>query len=277
MAPLAVQVRVVSQTGAREATLEIRAANAERSLGARALPVREADCSAIADAVALVLVLLSRHAAVETLPTAATTADQPPPMAAPPAEPAPPPAAAKPQQEPASPIRVQIGAGALLMIGLLPEAAFGLSLEAELLLGVPSLRLRASLLFPQSEDVAEGSVHFSAYELAFDACLGTAVADAPRIELRICAGPRAGLVTAASQGFALENNQPVDPTLYLGMGPEAKLGLTNWASLQLGAALAVGLFRPRYVLRLQDTGLELEVAEPSMVRAELNLCLLLIF
>jgi hypothetical protein len=235
--------------------------------------------------VALVLVLLSRHAAQEPPPSAAAPEAQPPPQAAapappPPPPPAPPPTTAEaPQAQPAREggLRVEVAAGALMMLGMLPEVAFGVSLDAELVFGAPSLRLRAALLFPQSETVAEGSVRFSAYELALDGCLGTSVADNPRIGLRICAGLRGGLVHAASEGFALQNNQPIDPSLYLGLGPEARLGLTDWASLQLGVAAAIGLFRPRYVLRLQESGMEVEVAEPSLVRGELDLCLVLIF
>jgi hypothetical protein len=282
-APLAVQVRVVSQTAAREATLEIRAVNAERSLGARALPVRAQDCSAVAEAVALVLVLLSRHAAAEPPPSAAEAqpppapAPPPPPPAAEPVSPAVPPDAPRPPTPEPSPMRVHAAAGALLMLGMLPRAAFGLSLGAELVLGAPSLRLRAWLLLPQTENVAEGGVRFSAYELAFDACLGTRVADNPRFELQICAGPRAGIMHATGHGFELENYQPVDPTLYLGIGPEANLGLTDWALLQLGVGAAIGLYRPRYVVSLQDSGVQLEVAEPSLVRMELQLSLLLIF
>lgn len=288
-APLAVRVRVVSQTPAREATLEIRAANAERSLGARSLPVRAEDCSAISDAVALVLVLLSRHAAAESPPPAATPTEPPPPPAATPTEPPqvpavapappppPPPPPEAPPPKPESSIGWNVGAGGLFMLGMLPDPAFGVSLGAELVLGVPSFRLRAQLLFPQSRNVAEGSVQFSAYELAFDACLGTTVADAPRIVLRLCAGPRAGFAHAAGSGFALENYQPTDPTLYLGLGPEANLGLTDWAALQLGVAAAAGVLRPRYVLRLQDSGRQIEVADPGPVRAEVDLCLLLIF
>ena len=286
-APLAVHVRVVSQTPAREATLEIRAANAERSLGSRALPVRAEDCSAISDAVALVLVLLSRHAAAESPPPAAAPTETPPPPAAEPTEtpkapvvapaPPPPPKPPPPPPEAESSIGWNIDAGALLMLGMLPDPAFGVSLGAELVLGVPSVRLRALLLFPQSRSVAEGSVKFSAYELALDACLGISVADAPRIGLRVCAGPRVGFAHAAGSGFALENYQPTDPTLYLGLGPEANLGLTDWAALQLGVGVAAGILRPRYVLRLQDSGLQVEVADPGPVRAEVDLCLLLIF
>ncbi|HKU39218.1 MAG TPA: hypothetical protein VJR89_13750 [Polyangiales bacterium] len=273
-APLAVQVRVVSQSAGQDATLEIRAANAVRSLGARALPVSARDCAAIPDAVALVLVLLSRSAQAEAPPEEPSP---PPPAAAAPVAPPPASEPAAPEPPSAPGTQLQFGLGALFMFGQLPRPAFGATVEAELLFAVPSLRLRGAVLWPQTELAAEGSVRFSSYELALDGCLRTEVTSRPRLELRMCAGPHLGLMHAESSGFQLQNYRPVDVTLHLGAGPEAALELAKYAWLRAGAGAAIALFRPRYVLDVPDAAERQYVWEPGLVRAELSLCLMLIF
>ncbi len=262
-------VRTLDAPRPREATLEIRAHDAQRDLGARVLPVHQRDCGAMPDAVALVLVLLSRSAGEPPAPQ-----PEPPP---PPAGPLPPPPAAAPPPPPppppeSTPMSWHLAAGGSAVWGLLPSVALALHVEAGLAIApFWGLRARAELLWPQTRTAAEGTIDFWGAAIAAEACFHLLAPFSPRLVLRACAGPRLGFVRAASRGFTRLNLQPTDPTLYLGALLEAELRLGGATWLRLGGGLSGGLERP--VFWVEIAGQLQQLGATSPLRSELGLSL----
>jgi hypothetical protein len=128
------QVRLRAQPGAdpgqATTSLEAEVFAAGRWLGQRTLAVRPRDCGALPDALALVLLLLAREAPPAPPPTAARLS---------------PSAAGSRDIRPPGRGSVELGAGAGLLFGTLPAAAFALQLEAATLSDPISLRLRLGL------------------------------------------------------------------------------------------------------------------------------------
>jgi hypothetical protein len=266
--PLQVRLGTPSAQAGDATVLELDAFTAERWLGHRTLSLRARDCAALPDALALVLVLLA-HESPPAQPLPQVSAPLPPPAAATPAH------EARARSAPVGDF--SLGAGAGLMIGALPSAALALQLQAATL-GVPlSLRARATLLWPQEQRIAEGYVQTNDYELALEACAGFSFRDAPRVTLRLCAGPRVGLMRVRARDFALRNDRTTEFLLYLGLMPELALALGPNTSLQLGIAAALALLRPRFGVGL-DSGLRVSaLSTPSWLRTELLLSLVQIF
>lgn len=216
--------------------LEVVAESAGRELGARTLPVQTRDCDALPNTLALVLVLLAQ------------SAEAPPPTAA----------------------RFALSAGAQVLLGVLPRAALGLQLQAATVWRPVAIRLSASALLPQALAVAEGSIHWQSYELALEAC-SAGLQPLERLTVRLCGGPRAGLMYARSERFALQTEGASAALLYMGLLPEVSLRLGDASWLQLGAGVALALMRPRFFVAL-DGGDRVRVFDdPAPVRAELTL------
>ena len=280
--PLLVHLRARDGADADTTLLELEASAAGRPLGLRTLPVRTRDCAALPDALALVLVLLSRAAG----PTrqAASTAPAPPPAAratepsaatgsatAPSAT-----APRRPRPETRSET-VAIGAGAGVWLRALPRAALALQLQAATRREPLALRLTAALLWPQELGVAEGFIQTRGYELALEVCSEQRVRSLPRLALRLCLGPRFGLLVARGRQFQLGNQRAHEFSLHLGMLPEALLRIAADTWLQLGAGGAVALVRPQFGVGLERGQRRLSLAAPGPLRAELGLSLVQIF
>jgi hypothetical protein len=290
---LPLHVRVSSGTdAARGAVLEISAAGAV--LGQRTLSVRAGDCAALPDALALVLALLAREA--EPQPSAAAypapavddalpgqpraPVDLQPSAAAYPAPavddelPGQPRAVSEPPSDAASGVGA-LGAGVGVWLGALPAAALALQLQAATTGRTFSLRLRASLLWPQRQRIAEGVVRMADYELAAEVCTGFRFEDAPRLALRLCGGPRAGLLQVRADEFVVQNGRVSKFVLYLGLLPELGLALGPRTSLVLSGGAALALVRPQFAVVLEDR--EEALPAPRWLRAELGLTLTQIF
>jgi hypothetical protein len=197
------------------------------------------------------------------------------PTAAAPAPAPPKPGAPKPlaASEHAS---VELSAAAQALFGVLPHSALALQLRAATVWKPVSLRLAAAVLWPQTLQVAEGSIRWQSYELALEAC-SSALQPVSWLALRLCTGPRVGFMLARSQDFALQTKGAGVTLLYLGVGPEAsfRLGPATW--LQLGAGIAVALLRPQFFVGI-DGGERVRVFdEPTLMRGELGLSLAEIF
>lgn len=264
---------------ADELELELDAMADGRAVGQRRLTVRSSDCAALPDALAWVLVLLAQDAASAPQPAAAapsTNQRQDMQAAAPPQLVA----AESPDSRapmPASPGRFALGAGAGVWVGVLPSAAFALQLQAAVTIEPIAYRLRATVLWPQQLDIAEGSVLMRDYELAIEACPGLQLETQPRVELRVCAGPRLGLLYASARDFALRNDEATQFLLYFGVAPEASLALGRNTWLQLSTGAAVGLMRPRIAVAFGDGQSRTVLPALRTLRAELMLSLLQIF
>lgn len=260
-----VQLRAADEAAeAGVRSLALAAFSRQRSLGQRTLAVRSRDCAALPDALAWVLVLLAEEAGVQPPPPTAAVAQavdsdaKPTPVA---------------NQAPESKRAFALGAGAGVSFGVLPSAAFGLQLQGSLLSEPVALRARAAFLWPQELAVAEGYVRMQSYELALEACPGTQLGARPRIALRVCVGPRLGLLVARGRDFAIQNEHAAEFLLYFGVTPEASLALAGATWLQLSAGAAISLVRPRMGVAFDDGMRWMELSALHWLRAELMLSL----
>jgi hypothetical protein len=273
---------------AQETSLEIRAQQGERSLGARVLEVDPRDCAALPDAVGLVVVLLARAGAATAAeearqatwldPTddAGSSAKPSPSASAPPVdtERLPPLAADAP---PASePMRLALGAGASGVSGVMPGPALRLHLEAALIGERLGFRLRLGGYWPKREPVVEGSVGFAAGELAADGCLALATWAAAGSGLHACVGPRAGLIRAAGRGFRLQNNARLGLRLSAGALLALRVAIADATALRLEGGASIALLAPRLLVQLPE-GEAREVSSPGLGSAELGLSIEQVF
>jgi hypothetical protein len=268
---LRVELRSQDDTRAEVTQVELRAFRGARYLGARVLPIRAQDCSALPETLALVLDFLSRSAPPEPdnppdAPPAIPLVPQP--IAADLTEPAPPP------PHPSAENEWAVGLGMGAFFGALPQTAAALQLLAALRIPRIELRVHATVLWPQESSIAEGSVDMSAYELALEGC--------PTLQLepwalRLCFGPRFGIVRASSRGFAVRNRGPTEFSLYLGAVPEVAFAVTATTWLQLTAGIALALQRPKFVVQFQAPDPSLQLDGPSALRAEIGLNVVQIF
>ena len=264
---LRVSLRSLAQTDVTR--LELRAATEARVLGERSLPVRPDDCEALPDTLALVLLLLSQSAEPEPAPAALQlTAAEPMLDSEVPGRvrPTPPP--------PAGPV-IGLGIGAAGTFGALARAALELQLVAVLRTAALDWRVRAALLWPEELAIAEGRVTMRSYEVALEACPRWTLSQG--FEVRVCVGPRFGLVHAVSRGFAVQNTSASEFLLCASATPEAAVALTRSTWLALSAGLGVVLQRPRFVLEFAEPKPAVELAGPALVRAELGVALMQMF
>ena len=252
--------------GAWSAKLVLRSRTGAE-LGARELDTHAAHCSALDDAVVLVVALLvdspeARAQANAPPETPATAATHPEPPPAPPHETRlelPPETYA-----PREPFRVEMAASALGAVGVLPGAAFG----GEVVLGVRpphfiELRLRPAALLPQSAHAPapDRGGRFSLLSIAFDACplehtLG-------RLRLSGCAGQRVGRVLA--DGFGYRRNASSAELYYaLGISAGAVFWVARPVGVRLGLELEAPLTRDKY-FSVGSGGERLEIFRPSPV------------
>jgi hypothetical protein len=260
--------------------IEVSASTGPRSLGTRVLPVRTDDCNALPDTLALVLWLLYQNAEPEQPPE-----PQPPPSPQPRAATAPrdrelPPGqrpAPPPRPEPPTPLDVGFGASAGVALGALPHAALQLQLLAVLRVPILELRIRAGLLWPQTNTVAEGRIRMRNYDIALEGCPTWHASGSPRLDLRACLGPRFGVLYAESSGFAVQNTSNTELLVHIGTALEASLGLSDASWLELAAGVAVAVRRPRFVLNFATAQPPSRVAGPEVVRGEIGLSFVQIF
>jgi hypothetical protein len=271
-APL--RARVLSEPGAEPNSwlLQVSLFSAGHASGSRQLPVRSEDCQALPDALGLVLALLTRAAPVPQ----PEVAPSPQPSAA---DVAPPPAAPAEPAEPAEPAteHIALGGVASLFTGVLPASAFGLHLMAASPAEGPSLRLKVGLLWPQTHALAEGQIEARSYELTTEACMGVRLPSWPRLAVRLCVGPRFGLMYARGRDFGVENQAARKFLMYVGALPELALRLGGNTWLQLAAGAAVALVRPRFLVGLARGRQVVELADPAVFRSELTLSVVQIF
>ena|GEM_PF-3077793 len=275
--PLRVRLRAAPGQSADASAIELDAAAYGVTLGQRTLSIRARDCAAVPDVLALVLALLARQASSDSQLRAARNAARAQPAAvveqAPAEQLGPPPE----QRTPSISGSVGLGAGVGMFFGALPSAAPALQLQAATPIGDPlTLRARATLLWPQQQRIAEGSVNLQHYELALEACAGFSFRDT-RLSLRLCGGPRVGLMIVHARDFTLQNERATEFLMYLGVQPELGLALGPRTSLNLGVAIAAAVVRPRFGVAL-DSGTRVStLSTPSTIRAELALTLVRIF
>jgi hypothetical protein len=259
------QVRLRARAAANaELAVDVDAFTAGHLLGRRTLSIRARDCPALPDAIALVLVLLAREAAA--------TAPEQPPSAADGQRLT---AAAKPEPRPVDVI--ELGAGAGVGFGALPASAFTLQLQATSRSEPVAFRARVAMLWPQQLGVEEGEVTMREYELAVEACSGPIVASSPRLALRLCAGPRVGVLHAAARNFRVQNHRADEFLMYFGVIPELSVALASSTWLQLGAGAAVALVRPQFKVGLDGGARSLSLDAAHWLRGELGLTLVQIF
>jgi hypothetical protein len=275
------QAAVTSRPGAQAGTilLQIAAFNADAALGTRELPVRTDDCAALPDALGLVLALLARDAApappaapVSAAPASAAASSSLQPSAAEQTAPRP--------QRPPAPARsphVALGIAAGAVFGVLPSAALALQLQAATPGDRLSLRLKAGLLWPQEHSLAEGFIQTRSYELALELCGGLQWPGWSRLWLRLCAGPRVGVMHGRGRDFGVQNLSASEPLVHLGLTPELALRLASGTWLQLGAGAALAIMRPRFQVAVDGGRRIVELPHPALLRGELGMSIVQIF
>jgi hypothetical protein len=262
---LVVRVRAHPDTTQDGIVLELSATMSGRSLGRSELHVTEADCDALPRTLGQVLARMARQQ---------SAADANKPLLPLPAEAFLQPSATG-STEPSEYVVLGLGAG--VVGGMLPSAAFALHLQAATPNHPLSMRLRATLLWPQSQTLKEGVIDTRAYEVSLELCGGFRLPSWQRLALRLCLGPRVGVEVGRGRKFPVYNGNPVDLYAYLGAAPEAALQLGGNTWLQLGGGAALGLVRPHFVLGIDSARRSIELSNPAVVRSELSASLLQIF
>src|SRR5689334_10198265 len=167
--PLQVRVMAVGEEQDSAQWIDIDVSAERGELGSRQLEVHAADCAALPNAVAIVVVLLAQSAepAPTPMPAAQPAGTAPPPTPVDRARPAVPDADSEPYWLAA------VGAGIGLAIDLLPSAAGSAHVRGELNLADHWLAvLQLEVPLPQTLAVEEGEVSFAAYALSADVCAG---------------------------------------------------------------------------------------------------------
>jgi hypothetical protein len=278
---LSVQLRSLGSAGG-VTRIEVTASTGPRSLGARVLPVRSDDCTALPDTLALVLWLLYQNAEPEPQPAlepppplppqpraATTPLDTELPPGQRPAQPPPP--------EPGTPVEFGLGASGAVALGAMPRPALQLQLLVVLRVPILEFRIRAGLLWPQTIAVAEGHITMRNFDVALEACPTWHASETPRLDVRACAGPRLGVLYAESLGFAIQNTSNTELLFHAGAALEASLGVTDTSWLELAAGLGIAVRRPRFVLNFASAQPPSRVAGPEVVRGEIGLNFVQIF
>src|SRR5690349_19760545 len=244
--PSPLQVRVMTvgeeQDSAQWIDIEVSAERGE--LGSRQLEVHAADCAALPNAVAIVVVLLAQSSEPAQPPPAsrpAGTAPEPTPVAR---------ARAPLAEIDSEPYwRVAVGAGVGLAIELLPSTAGSAHVRGELNLAdhwIAVLQLEVPL--PQTLAVEEGEVSFAAYALSADVCAGARDRGQSPLLLRACAGPAAALVHAQGDGFLLDNRNQNEVMLAFAARAELAAAVAPFSRIVLQAGGGVAALRPRFLL-----------------------------
>jgi len=264
--PLRAAVSYRQSDEASTILLQIALFRAERAVGMRELPVRTEDCAALPDALGLVLALLARDAGPQRTPAAAPVAlpstqiavDEPP---EPPSRPS----------EPAPSAHVSVGVSAGAAFGVLQSAALALQLSAATPGEHLSLRLKAGGLWPQEHAVGEGFVEARSYELGLELCGGLPWPGWPRLWLRLCGGPRVGVMLARGRDFSVDNLRARELLVYFGLTPELAFRLASATWLQLGMGAALAAVRPRFQIAVNGGRPILELSDPALARVDLML------
>ena len=262
---MVVRVRSHADLAKGGTVIELSAIMAGRSLGRSELHVTNADCDALPRTLGQVLARMARHQ---------SAADANKPLLPLPAEAFLQPSAAS-AAEPSEYVVLGLGAG--IMGGMLPSAAFALHLQAATPNQPLSMRVRATLLWPQRQTMQEGVIETRAYELSLELCGGFRLPSWQRLALRLCLGPRIGVEDARGRKFPVYNGNPVDLYAYLGAAPEVALQLAGDTWLQLGGGAGLAIVRPHFLLGLDSARRSIELSNPAFVRSELSASLLQIF
>jgi hypothetical protein len=257
--------------GAWTAKLSLRGRNGGE-LGARELDTHASHCSALDDALVLVVALL-----VDS-PEARAELTQPAPPPKPPEEPVaeaphPPSVAAErptpielPPETyaPREPYRIEIAASVVGAAGVLP----GIALGGELMLGVTpphfiELRLRPSGFLPKTEHTPspDRGGRFSLITVGLDAC--PLDHDAGRLRFAACAGQRVGSMHAEGFGF---RQSASSSELYYALGASA--GAAFWFAPPVGVRLGLDLEAPltrNAYFSLGPSGERREIFRPSPI------------
>jgi hypothetical protein len=225
--------RIRAQRSAHGFRIDVQLLDHERrSLGRRRLHTRARHCSALDDALALVV---SLAADVSSAPAAAVpgVASSPVPLA--PLET--PIEVPESTSEPRLGWQVRPGLGVSALSGLLPSLAWGLSAELEL--RPPRfwpLWLRAAAW--RSQRVAAGAdrAEFSAQSVELGVCPW--ILHWERLESRACAQQWLGRVRAKGVGFDRDQSPGVAATLALGLNEMLSYRLGDWLISASGSLLA---------------------------------------
>lgn len=262
--------------GAWSAKLVLRGRDGTE-VGSRELDTHAAHCSALDDALVLVVALLVDSPEARAQVSKAAAAPPPPaePSRAAPASPPPPPPPTESHAgsrielppdtyAPREPYRVEVAASVVGSLGAVPGVALG----GELLLGVRpphfiELRLRPAGLLPKSEPAPtpDRGGRFSLLSVALDAC--PLEHDAQKLRFVGCIGQRVGRLQAEGFGF---HQSATSSELYYALGISG--GAAFWfappVGLRVGLDLEAPLTRDAY-FSVGPAGEHREIFRPSPI------------
>ncbi len=268
--------------------VRIGLAAADGAIGVRELSIDDADCVAVADAIALVVVLALRGPTErvepmrpEELPVAAGRALGRPPIPADEPDPGPEdpaplpvhPARVPPTDPPPEVVReadggedgtwswgllVGVGARAGMLPAISPTGTLSLTVKPP---GPSRLIVSGLLALPQREKVAEGEVRLFHAEIRAAACvtlvtLGDTVLDG-------CGVAAAGLLWARARGFAVWNGSATQPTLDVGLAGRVGHALGRGGRLFLSAEADLAVLRPVFFVTTSSDR-QLDAHQPSV-------------
>jgi hypothetical protein len=164
-------------------------------------------------------------------------------------------------------------AGLSMWLGVLPLPAAALQLEAESAPAFFSVRLRGTLLLPQTRSLAEGTVRYGGFDLALHACLEWMLDSLPLLHTRVCLGPSARGLQAAAHDFQRDNGASTELSVNIGTQLEAAVSLSDSTSLRVGLGGGIALSRPRFLLELANSTNRLGLPSPDLFNAEVGLSL----
>lgn len=209
----------------------------------RAIDVSAAEVASLIDTIALIVTV-----ALEDEPSAAEPDPGParvdaPPIDPPVGEPSAPPSAS-------SPDRFGAAVGVVVLGGLLPDAALGLSVGGEWRAGSGlGVELEATAFAPSGIELFEGRIDF--WSITGRAALCAIFSVHEHLALGGCAGALVGGVSAAASGFRTENLSRWDPWLAIDARARVELSFDPFV-VRVDGVVAAALVAPAFYIERLD-------------------------
>ncbi len=242
-------------------------------VGRRQVRVEGPDCSAVADATALVLAMIIASRPRES-PVATTTEDPAPP---------PPPSSSvstapeskgpravpvrTPRARPTPPRRVLFGASVIASHGVLPRAGFGLALRTAYSPS-PPVFLAIETSFEDGGSLRDGTAEVNFQFAGGSALAGRRVLQAAQMELILTLHARGGVLRASGTGFRATQHD-ARPIAFVGPGALLRAKLAPSLFVEAFPLAEVVLIRDRFHLR--DGEVVVPIHKPAPVAGRLSL------
>jgi hypothetical protein len=160
-----------------------------------------------------------------------------------------------------------IGASASAALGLGPSAQLGITLAAEVPVGVPLLFAASSYLPFEQTDVIGRGMSSSSVHAGLSLC--PRLVRAGVMDIQLCAGAQAGLAWARAVGLR-HSEAGLLPILMLGLEPRLLLELSDGLAAQLSLAANWAAIRPNFEYTIVGDGTRRLTGEPFVLMARIG-------